>query len=199
MMTQQGRSTHRRTARRRAGWRATVLGLAVLASTVMGCAPAGGGSDGVATALPDTPPPATSESAPALPVPPPPRPDPVPPADCDDDVLGGVGATIGGQLAAFADGDFVRAYGFASQGFRGTVPLEAFEVIVRDGYAALLDLTSHEVLECRTDGRRAAVLVGVVDAAGTPSLMSYDLVRESDGWRIQGAQGAGPGQPAITA
>lgn len=197
-MTHRGRCPSRGSARWRAGARTAWLGLALLGSAIVGCAP-GGGGDTAATDRTAPLPPASSDPAPAPPVLPPPRPDPVPLEGCGGDVLGGVAATIGGQLAAFASGDFDGAYAFASRGFRSTVPLETFEAIVRDGYAALLDLTSHEVLECRTDGQRAAVLVGVIDGVGTPSLMSYDLVRETDGWRIQGAQGAGLGQsPSAT-
>lgn len=144
---------------------------------------------------------APAPDAPTLPTPPPPSAtDPVRPLECDEAVRADVEAVVAGQLAAFGDGDLARAHAYASEGFRATVPLERFEVIIREGYSSLLAIERHELLECRSDGSRAAALVGVVADDGAPALLAYDLVLEPVGWRVRGAQllGAG-GAPALTA
>lgn len=192
-----------RPRRRRAGARPGVA-LALLAVALplvlLGCS-----AQGTDAAAPE--PPGTSDAGtppapvpPAVPAPPPSSADPVPALDCDAAVRADVEAVVDGQLAAFGDGDLERAHGFATEAFRAAVPLERFEVIIRDGYSALLAIERHELLECRSDGSRTAAIVGVVATDGAPALLAYDLVLEPVGWRVRGAQllGAG-GAPALTA
>lgn len=202
-----GASRDRR-VRRSPATSGTAVAAAILTTLLLAACGGEPGLEGVdddaarapASAAPADPPP-----PPGAPTPPPaaPAPDPVPPTDCADDVRDGVARTIDAQLAAFAEDDLAAAYALASRGFRGSVTLEQFEGIIRAEYSALLAVERHEVLECRSDGERAAVLVGLVDRAGTPSLLTYDLVREPEGWRVRGAAGAGvggaPPPPAISA
>jgi hypothetical protein len=139
--------------------------------------------------------------APAAPVPPPPSDqDPVPALDCDTAIRADVAAVVTGQLEAFGDGDLARAHGFASEAFRAAVPLERFEVLIREGYSALLAIERFELLECRSDGSRTAAIVGVVASDGAPALLAYDLVLEPVGWRVRGAELLGSGgTPGLTA
>lgn len=191
------RTVRGRAARRAAGRRGTsVAVLALILAVTAGCATTGpdvGAPDAAGPA--DAPP----QDAP-LPDAPPSDTDPVPPLDCDEAVRAAVGEVVAAQLGALGAGDLAGAYGFASESFRAAVPLERFEVIIRDGYAALLTLERHELLDCRSDGSRTAAVVGIVADDGTPALLAYDLVLEGPGWRVRGAQLLGAdGPPALEA
>jgi hypothetical protein len=196
------RERRTRPARAGAAWRArrsTVERLvpiaALMALAAGGCTSTsspGAGSEPDAGAVPAPPPDGpTPPEGPATPRPPSDS-DPVPPAVCDEDVATAVAELVAAQLDAFTAGDFARAHGYASESFRAVVDLATFEAIIRRGYGELLEVARHDVLECRSDGARAAVVVGVVTEAGVPSLLGYDLVLEDAGWRVRGAQALGP-------
>lgn len=103
-------------------------------------------------------------------------------------MLAGVDATVAGQLAAFADGDIRAALGFASASFRASVTLTSFRAIIEEGYPEVAASTGHAILDCRSlDAENAQALVSVTGKDGTTARLGYRLVREPEGWRIDGA------------
>jgi len=103
---------------------------------------------------------------------------------CDEPTLRGIDATIDGQLAAFADGDFVAALGFASERFRsGTTPAQ-FQATIEAEYPLLIGASGHRSEVCVRQGDVAQLLV-TIDARGeeTDELL-YQMAREDGQWRI---------------
>ncbi len=97
----------------------------------------------------------------------------------------GIEETIRGQQDAFARGDFAGARAFASQTFQASVSDEQFAVIIDESYSFLLDDPPVEILACAQRGDLAQVIVRV---SSSPEVgMSYRLVLEEPGWRIDGA------------
>lgn len=107
------------------------------------------------------------------------------PDSCTDDVLAGIEQTINGQQDAFARGDYAEARTFASQTFQASVTEEQFALIIGESYGFLLDDPQVEILKCAQLGDLAQVVVRV--SSSPPVGMSYRLVLEEPGWRIDGA------------
>jgi hypothetical protein len=129
-----------------------------------------------------SPPPSSTPPAPPSPAPPS---SPSSTLTCDDETVSGVQTTILGQQDAFARGDYAAARAFASQTFQATVTEEQFASIIADSYAFLLDDPPVKILQCATAGDRAQVIVSVTGPQVVE--MSYLLVREESGWRIDAA------------
>jgi hypothetical protein len=92
-------------------------------------------------------------------------------------------AVIEAQLAAFRDGDVMKAYGFAAMPLRAQTPLRAFVAIVQANYPEIWANTRAEYGLVRDNGSHATVLVEIFaeEAQGT---YDYVLIRERAGWRI---------------
>lgn len=88
-------------------------------------------------------------------------------------------------MAAFANADFAAARSFASEGFQSSVDDQEFQTIIEAQYAFLLNDPDVEFLDCAQVGDLAQILVQVT--ASNIVDVQYRLVRESDGWRIDGA------------
>jgi hypothetical protein len=98
--------------------------------------------------------------------------------------------TVGAQLAALKVGDLAKAYTFASTGIRRQFSLEVFAAMIRRGYPALLRQASAEIGIVRDDrGDRARVEVTVTDRLGRTMAFRYFLLREDDGWKVEGVLG----------
>ncbi len=94
-------------------------------------------------------------------------------------------ATIDGQLAAFRKGDVPKAYAYSATALRVQKPLPVFTAIVRANYPEIWSNTRSECGIVRDDGDRAAVLVHVF-ASNANASYDYTLVKEANGWRIEG-------------
>lgn len=91
------------------------------------------------------------------------------------------------QLDAFRKDDYAAAYTFASAEIRELFDRSAFERMVRDGYPEIARSTSALVAgtEARPDGH-AIVRVRIRGANGNNIEAFYDMIKEPEGWRING-------------
>lgn len=113
---------------------------------------------------------------------------------CDDDVADAIDETIAAQLAAFADDDFGRALGLASQGFQAGLDVDGFRRIIEQDYPVVADAVDHTSGLCVAQDDAAQLLVTVEGSDGTAQELVYTMALEDDGWRIDGAQ-VPPGAP----
>lgn len=93
---------------------------------------------------------------------------------------------IGSQLAAFRNGDFNRAYGFADSSLRQEFTAPAFREMVRASYPAVATSTSATYGVVFDNGRIGIVMVCLISPAGRLVHYQYLLRREPVGWRISG-------------
>lgn len=120
-----------------------------------------------------------------------------PATDCGDEV-GALDAVITEQLAAFASGDWDRAFSLTSRQFRAAgIDADDLRRIVTSGYAEAADAASHEVLGCVRSGDDAQLLIEITATDGATLELVYLMTREGDRWRISGAveHGTGPTEP----
>jgi hypothetical protein len=97
-----------------------------------------------------------------------------------------VTAVVLHQLAALRVGDFESAYGHAADGIKLQFPLEAFEQMVREGYAPLIGWTACDVDAVEVRGQSAVARLRVVAADGVLYGARYELQREGGEWRVTG-------------
>lgn len=103
------------------------------------------------------------------------------------EVRDAVHAVVEAQLDALRSGNFVEAYELASHGIKARFDVRLFAALIRQGYAPLLRTNEADVGVVRDcNGREAQVTVSLVDARRRNIIYRYWLVREEDGWRIQG-------------
>ena len=93
--------------------------------------------------------------------------------------------TIDGQLAAFRKKDITKAFAFSAAALRAQKPLPIFVAIVRASYPEIWANTHADYGIVRDDGETATVVVRVYAKDGNASY-DYTLVREPEGWRIEG-------------
>lgn len=106
---------------------------------------------------------------------------------CGDE-LATLDAVISEQLAAFAIGDWDRAFSLTSRRFRASgVDADGLREIVTSGYAEAADAERHDVLGCVTAANEAQVLIKVTARDGTTLGLVYLMTREDGRWRISGA------------
>lgn len=115
---------------------------------------------------------------------------------CGDATLEAVNAAIGGQLAAFAEGDFAAALEFASTGFRDDFDVERFRAVIEEGFPAVAENQGHTSDVCVQVEDRVDVLVTVVGPDEDQELR-YGLVREDGQWRIDGAVPVAPSDEPV--
>jgi hypothetical protein len=94
---------------------------------------------------------------------------------------------VGGQLDAFAAGDYGAALEFSTDSFRAANSEEVFEEIIAEGFPQAAMAADHELGQCLTDGDNATLAVGVIDEQGGRLELLYLMEREDDAWRIGGA------------
>lgn len=96
---------------------------------------------------------------------------------------------VTGQTDALREGDFERAYGFASPGFRDSVPLDDFTGLILVSYQPLLVDATLEFGDCVIDSDKTGLALDVIvrlDNADSVGLR-YVLVDSDEGWRVDGA------------
>jgi hypothetical protein len=108
-------------------------------------------------------------------------------AQSDTEVLRAAAEPAMSQLDAFRRDDFDAAYGFASREIRELFDREAFERMVRTGYPEIARSVSAAVAASRhaPDGH-VHLHVRIQGANGRRIEALYDMVREPDGWRVNG-------------
>jgi hypothetical protein len=100
-----------------------------------------------------------------------------------------VQATIQGQLDAFRDDDFDRAFEYASPFIKGMFGNPArFGLMVQRGYPMVSGNQSAKYLELREIAGRLWQKVMVQDTSGTLHILDYEMLETPDGWQINGVQ-----------
>jgi hypothetical protein len=176
--------------RRRMKWLTTLLGIVCVSACTL--IPAEQDSTTSPKPAPSvsvtSPEPAPAESREA--------PEPPPTSDCEPDVRANVQDTIRAQQRSFSDLDFDSARSFASDSFRSDVTADDFAYIIRRDYAFLLGDPSITFEACLQVGDVAVIRVLVQDLPPEQSMV-YRLVKENDGWFIDGAR-LGETRPNVT-
>ena len=98
-----------------------------------------------------------------------------------------VKATVEAQLEAIREGDFTRAYGYASEGIQRQFSPAVFTAMLKRGYPAIVRHTRADFAGVRDDGEGSArVEVTVTDRLNRSTDYRYFLTKEAAGWRIEG-------------
>ena len=98
---------------------------------------------------------------------------------------------ITAQIEAFRGGDATGAFGYAAAPFKLSFPdAETFyAVILGTGYAPIAQSSNHSFGQFRlVDEALVMQIVRLVGAEDGRFDALYQLVREPDGWRVQGVQ-----------
>jgi hypothetical protein len=94
---------------------------------------------------------------------------------------------IGNQFAAFAEGDGVEAFSYASpliQGMFGTP--ENFARMVRGGYPMIWAAKDVTFIDLREDGGRLMMRLSVRGPDGGRFFFDYEMIEIDGQWRING-------------
>lgn len=108
---------------------------------------------------------------------------------CEAAERGAIESTISAQTSAFADGDFERAYSYASPSFQTAVTLDAFTQLIATSYGPLINQAELRFGDCLSDSQFG---VGTIDARFDQDgvdvfAIRYVLQRTTEGWRVDGA------------
>lgn len=101
----------------------------------------------------------------------------------------GIEATITAQIDAFLKDDFAEAFTYASpniQGMFGTS--ERFGQMVRNGYPMVWRPDDVQYLELRDISGALWQKVLIRDQQGGTHILDYQMIRTSEGWKINGVQ-----------
>ena len=98
-----------------------------------------------------------------------------------------VRTVVEAQLAALRAGDFPAAYALASAGIKAQFDERIYAAMIRRGYAPLLRSSAADIGVVRDKaGQEAQVTVTLQDQQKRSTVYRYILVREEDGWRVNG-------------
>lgn len=101
----------------------------------------------------------------------------------------GIEATIDGQIDAFLEDDFARAFTFASPNIQGMFgSSERFGQMVRQGYPMVWRPGDVQFLKLREVAGNLWQRVLIRDQAGGMHMLDYQMIETDDGWRINGVQ-----------
>lgn len=109
--------------------------------------------------------------------------------ECEAAERGAIESTISAQTSAFADGDFERAYSYASPSFQTAVTLDAFTQLIATSYGPLINEAELRFGDCLSDYEFG---VGTIDARFDQDgvdvfAIRYVMRATVEGWRIDGA------------
>lgn len=96
-------------------------------------------------------------------------------------------AWVEGQLAAFADENFEKAYSYASELFRSRNDFQQFVAIIVSNYEFLVNSRSYAVNTCANTGEFFSFAVDVTDGSGQLYPMEYTLSLIEDVWGVVAA------------
>ena len=97
------------------------------------------------------------------------------------------GAWVEGQLAAFADENFEKAYSYASELFRSRNGFQQFVAIIVSNYGFLVNSRSYAVTTCSKTGEYFSFTVNVTDRSGKLYPMGYTLSLIEEVWGVVAA------------
>ena len=96
--------------------------------------------------------------------------------------------TVWRQVEAFREADFPRAYQQVSTSFQERFNIETFADLVRTDYPAIVRAERLEFGAVHFTGQHALVQVYFFRSDGEVIPCIYKMVREEDGWKIDGAR-----------
>lgn len=157
---------------------AAAVGCALAVFAVIGCAPVENDPDEAALAVVDEP---QKTDVPGL-------------QPCDVATESAVGETIGTQIEALQAEDFRVAYLLAAPDFQAGISLEAFELIIRQGFPSLLEAASFTLSDCLVDPSRSLAETTVTLRTADQEVLTlrYLVTEVPEGWRILGAEPIAP-------
>ena len=103
---------------------------------------------------------------------------------CDAETQTAIDATIDGQLAAFADGDYGAALAFATEDFQAGTSAEAFAEVIESDYPLLRGASGHTSSVCVAEGDQAQLIVVIEGTDGASDELVYRMAQEAGEWRI---------------
>lgn len=111
------------------------------------------------------------------------------PIGCESSTELDIQEVINGQVAAFGEGDFERAYGFASGAFRASVSLEGFIEIIDGSYGPLIGSSDLVFSDCFVTAENLLALIDAKFIQQTNEIfgLRYLMLNTDQGWRVQGA------------
>ena len=117
------------------------------------------------------------------------------PSTCEVAIEQGLAATISTQIDALSASDFATAYSMASPLFQSSFSQAAFENVITDGYAFLLESPRFVLSDCihLESMAQAQTRVTVTTPAGEIFVLTYQMSEQPAGWRIDGASLSGAG------
>ncbi len=104
----------------------------------------------------------------------------------DDDVREELTGVVTAQLAAFRTDNYPGAYHLAGAVLRDSLPLPAFEKMVRTSYPAIAHSRSASFGPVLDNGQEAVVNVIILSENRQMMHYQYRLRNERSGWRIDG-------------
>jgi hypothetical protein len=106
-------------------------------------------------------------------------------------------AVVDRQLGELREGDFSRAYEYASRNVQRTYTIGQFAAMVEADFPGMLRASRAEYGLVRTSGPRATMQVYLIGQNGAVMPCVYMLVREGESWRIEGARLMQPWPPNV--
>lgn len=107
-------------------------------------------------------------------------------------------ATIRQQLSAFRNGDFMRAFSFASPTIQFLLSTPGnFENMVRNRYPMVVDPAQTRMLDRFVEEGKTFQQVELIDDQGKSHLLEYEMLLTDRGWKINGVRFARPALWAI--
>jgi hypothetical protein len=101
------------------------------------------------------------------------------------------------QLGEFHGGNFSGAYEYASSAVQHEFSVDQFANMVQSQYSNMMHVSRAEYGNVLTKGRHATIEVYLIDEFGEVTPCVYMMVREGDGWRIDGARMMQPWPPEM--
>ncbi|RLK02605.1 DUF4864 domain-containing protein [Ruegeria conchae] len=106
-------------------------------------------------------------------------------------------ANISAQIQAFKADDFATAFTFASPNIQRLFgDPENFGIMVRRGYPMVWRPADVRFLELREISGALWQKVMITDGDGRVHLLDYQMIRQENGWKINGVQLLGNSDPA---
>ena len=109
------------------------------------------------------------------------------PVKADEKKIPGILNTINGQMSAFLEDDFEKAFTFASPSIRAIFQTpERFGQMVIGGYPMVWRPNSVKFMGVRLEGGYVIQTVFLKDSSGNPHFIEYAMEKFDEVWKISG-------------
>lgn len=115
--------------------------------------------------------------------------EPLTPGPCPEVVVEALSDVVRGQATALGEGDWEKAYTYASPSFRSAITVDQFVTIVLADYGMLTTFQGATFGQCDAVAENAALFQVVIDSdAYQPVTMVYQMVLDEDQWWVSGVE-----------